>query len=157
MIDMTTDQHIRMQAIQMVLENRHPDITDIQFLINQASEVAKYVFKGVDGENVVGIPVDKLEEMDRNARSYGWEVGHGQQLASKIENISEENPFQDPEWRQRVFLAESQAEEEASMPNIVWLDEAQTQGYVEIPQPESDDGWEVVPESHSEPETEHTD
>ena len=36
--------------------------------------------------------------MDRNARAYGWEIGHGQPLTQVID-FSPENPFIDPNWR----------------------------------------------------------
>jgi len=147
MIDMTTDQNIRLEAVRIVASRTSMDEPiDFGFLVAQAAVVAKYIMKGVDGENVIGIPADHLEEMDRNARAYGWEVGHGQTLASRIEHISEENPFQDPEWRHRVFLSENRSDLE----------------YVEVPQPEpegdipeTESEWIEVPESHSEPETEH--
>jgi hypothetical protein len=41
------------------------------------------------------------QEMDRNARAYGWEIGHGKPLAAVIE-FSEDNPFLDPTWRDLV-------------------------------------------------------
>jgi hypothetical protein len=45
-------------------------------------------------------PID-LNEIDRNARAYGWEIGHGQVLAEVIE-FSAENPFINPNWRELI-------------------------------------------------------
>lgn len=45
-------------------------------------------------------PID-LSEVDRNARAYGWEIGRGQALAETIE-FSDDNPFVDPNWRNRI-------------------------------------------------------
>lgn len=43
----------------------------------------------------------RLEEIDRNARAYGWAVGRGQPLAEQIES-GDDNPFHDPDWRERI-------------------------------------------------------
>lgn len=40
-----------------------------------------------------------LEEMDRNARAFGWEIGNGKSIDDVIESTSE-NPFLDPNWRE---------------------------------------------------------
>ncbi len=42
-----------------------------------------------------------LDEIDRNARAYGFEIGRGQALAERIES-SEDNPFLDPNWRDLI-------------------------------------------------------
>lgn len=44
-----------------------------------------------------------FDEMDRNARAYGWEIGQGQVMAQVI-NFSPDNPFLDPDWRDHVHL-----------------------------------------------------
>lgn len=43
-----------------------------------------------------------VDEMDRNARAYGWEIGHGQPLVRELE-FSPENPFINPNWRDDVI------------------------------------------------------
>lgn len=48
--------------------------------------------------------LDKLDEIDRNARAYGWEVGHGHPLTDKIESTSEENPFLRANWRDYIIV-----------------------------------------------------
>ncbi len=40
-------------------------------------------------------------EIDRNARAYGYEVGKGQELRAHIES-SEDNPFLDASWQDKV-------------------------------------------------------
>lgn len=45
---------------------------------------------------------DLTMESDRLARAYGFEVGRGQRLAEVIENISDDNPFMNPDWRSAV-------------------------------------------------------
>lgn len=44
---------------------------------------------------------DELREIDRNARAYGWEVGHGQPLGRVLLSV-DSNPFLMPGWRQGV-------------------------------------------------------
>lgn len=43
----------------------------------------------------------QLEGIDRNARAYGWEVGRGQEIGSEVQT-SDDNPFLDPDWRDRI-------------------------------------------------------
>lgn len=42
-----------------------------------------------------------LEEVDRNARAYGWEIGRGRAL-TEVVDYSPDNPFLDPDWRKRM-------------------------------------------------------
>lgn len=42
-----------------------------------------------------------LDEMDRNGRAYGWEIGQGRPLTRTI-TFSEDNPFVDKNWRDKV-------------------------------------------------------
>lgn len=42
-----------------------------------------------------------LEEIDRNARAYGYEIGRGAPLVAVVES-SDDNPFLDPNWRGQV-------------------------------------------------------
>lgn len=46
------------------------------------------------------------EEIDRNARAYGFEVGKGHPLTEVIEQTSPDNPFMNPDWRQSVEAKE---------------------------------------------------
>ncbi len=50
-----------------------------------------------------GIPLNKeaLDEMDRNARAYGWEIGQGKPLTREM-TMSEGNPFNDRDWRDNL-------------------------------------------------------
>lgn len=41
---------------------------------------------------------DEIQEMDRNARAYGWEIGRGQAIGPEIDTTPG-NPFLDPDWR----------------------------------------------------------
>lgn len=41
-----------------------------------------------------------IDEIDRNARAYGWDVGQGAPLDDQIESRPG-NPFLDPKWRER--------------------------------------------------------
>lgn len=43
----------------------------------------------------------QLEELDRNARAYGFEIGRGQRTDSDQIDSSPDNPFLDPDWRNR--------------------------------------------------------
>lgn len=53
-------------------------------------------------EKPVEVPPDVIEESDRQARAYGWEIGKGTPIAEVV-TASEENPFIDPEWRDRYI------------------------------------------------------
>lgn len=44
----------------------------------------------------------RIEEIDRIARAYGWEIGRGHPMTSKIV-MSEDNPFLNPNWRENVI------------------------------------------------------
>lgn len=52
------------------------------------------------------IAPEDIEEIDRSARSYGWEIGHGHPLTERIEATSPDNPFRDANWRERVGKGE---------------------------------------------------
>lgn len=43
-----------------------------------------------------------VDEIDRNARAYGWSVGQGAPLTEVLVDVSDANPFLDPNWRERV-------------------------------------------------------
>jgi hypothetical protein len=45
-----------------------------------------------------------VQDMDRNARGYGWEVGRGQPLR-EVMTASPDNPFMDPDWQAPVAAA----------------------------------------------------
>lgn len=47
------------------------------------------------------LPFSRLEEIDRCARAYGYEIGRGQALGREIV-ASQDNPFLDPHWRDRI-------------------------------------------------------
>lgn len=52
-----------------------------------------------------GIPDDTSEnEIDRNARAYGFEIGRGKPLERELSEISPDNPFIHPFWRSRNGL-----------------------------------------------------
>lgn len=46
---------------------------------------------------------EELEEVDRSARAYGWEIGQGKSLA-EIVDMSDDNPFKDSNWRERITV-----------------------------------------------------
>lgn len=39
-----------------------------------------------------------IDEIDRNARAYGFEIGRGQEIGPQV-NASEDNPFLSRDWR----------------------------------------------------------
>lgn len=41
----------------------------------------------------------KLEDMDRQARGYGWEIGRGTKIEPMVQT-SDDNPFLDPNWKE---------------------------------------------------------
>lgn len=53
----------------------------------------------------VHVPEEKrlLEELDRNARAYGFEIGRGHPLLEKLTHISDDNPFMDKDWRSKII------------------------------------------------------
>jgi hypothetical protein len=46
----------------------------------------------------------KYDEVDRNARAYGWEAGRCGELRVSYESSSD-NPFLDPDWRDAIHDA----------------------------------------------------
>jgi hypothetical protein len=51
----------------------------------------------------------KLEEIDRNARAYGFEVGRGRPLNEQIASLAADNPFLNRDWRNAVPAPTDQA------------------------------------------------
>lgn len=45
------------------------------------------------------------DSIDRNARAYGWQVGHDGSEPPRALEMSPENPFLLPDWRERAGLA----------------------------------------------------
>ena len=43
-----------------------------------------------------------VSEIDRSARAYGWEIGKGRALTDVVD-CSDDNPFLDPDWRERML------------------------------------------------------
>jgi len=48
----------------------------------------------------------QLEEIDRNARAYGYEIGRGKPMTDQLD-ASPDNPFLDPDWRDKQELSGS--------------------------------------------------
>lgn len=48
--------------------------------------------------------VDVLEEIDRNARAYGWEVAKRDLYPPNGTPLSPENPFTNQDWRSRMVM-----------------------------------------------------
>lgn len=46
----------------------------------------------------IGLSRAQLDEIDRNARAYGWEIGNGHPLVEKLDTLSPNNPFLSPDW-----------------------------------------------------------
>lgn len=44
----------------------------------------------------------QIGEIDRTARAYGFEIGQGHPLVEQITELSEDNPFMDPNWRTKI-------------------------------------------------------
>ena len=45
---------------------------------------------------------DHVQEVDRNARAYGFEIGRGKPLTKTVDGLSDDNPFLTSTWRNRV-------------------------------------------------------
>lgn len=48
----------------------------------------------------------QVEEIDRNARAYGWEVGRGHPLTEQLNTVESANPFLDKNWREQIIRDE---------------------------------------------------
>lgn len=48
-----------------------------------------------------GVLPENMAEIDRNARAYGWEIGHGEDLAEVVD-ATDGNPFLNREWRNEI-------------------------------------------------------
>lgn len=90
---------------------------DVEIKADHHFEHDKSIVLSVDNKTVGWVKKDELvywlreedtsvDEEDRNARAYGFEVGRGAKLATRIESLSEDNPFMDPNWRDMI-LAEA--------------------------------------------------
>lgn len=44
------------------------------------------------------------DEIDRNARAYGWEIGKGHPLVEQIEKMQPDNPFLNKNWRENLVM-----------------------------------------------------
>lgn len=44
-----------------------------------------------------------INEIDRNARAYGWEIGQGRQLTTFMPAINPKNPFLQSDWRDPLY------------------------------------------------------
>lgn len=53
------------------------------------------------GDGTCGLTDDQVEEIDRNARAYGWEIGRGQMLGVQVDT-TENNPFMERNWRDAI-------------------------------------------------------
>lgn len=56
-------------------------------------------------EPMIHLTSMEVEEIDRVARAYGFEIGRGQQIAEIIE-VGEDNPFLKQDWRDRIKIGE---------------------------------------------------
>lgn len=70
----------------------------------QTVDVVKNVFEE-NAEN------SNKEELDRNARGYGFEVGRGHALTADIETLSDDNPFVNKNWRDGIEIVAPATEE----------------------------------------------
>lgn len=52
--------------------------------------------------SLASIDTPDLDEVDRCARAYGWEVGRGRTLVQGEIGLSEDNPFRTLHWRDGV-------------------------------------------------------
>lgn len=46
---------------------------------------------------------DHIEEIDRNARAYGWEIGQGAVLSHGMVQVTDGNPFIQSNWRDQII------------------------------------------------------
>ena len=51
-----------------------------------------------------------IEEMDRNARAYGWQVGRSGTFPTDVTETTDDNPFVDPNWRDKLARSNNGAE-----------------------------------------------
>lgn len=50
----------------------------------------------------------EVQEIDRNARAFGWEIGRGHPITEQVGQISFVNPFLNPMWRTAAGLKEDE-------------------------------------------------
>jgi hypothetical protein len=73
------------ETIRTAISNAYYDARNNGHTMEQAADDAT--------DAVLGI----VAEIDRNARAYGWDVGHGRPLSEQLESHPD-NPFMDPDW-----------------------------------------------------------
>lgn len=53
------------------------------------------------------VDMKEVEEIDRCARAYGWEIGRGHPMVETISECTLGNPFLDPNWRKVIYERKS--------------------------------------------------
>lgn len=49
---------------------------------------------------------DQVDEIDRNARAFGWEIGRGAIMVGNMVGTSDSNPFMSPHWKSEMGFVE---------------------------------------------------
>lgn len=98
-----------------------------------------------EDKNLGLVSLSKLEEIDRTARAYGWEIGRGRPIVQQMEDISPSNPFLDPNWRETFIVHGDQGESELVAHarkelELIGEDEQTTVGYLRVVQAFADMG-----------------
>jgi hypothetical protein len=53
-------------------------------------------------DKTIHLTQEQLNEIDRNARAYGFEIGRGHPFVETLNELSDDNPFLDVNWRSTV-------------------------------------------------------
>lgn len=70
-------------------------------ICDQCYKVVQKVWVAVDQSVVTD---EFITSIDRNARAFGWEIGHGADISKPVTEMTAGNPFAFRDWRWRAGL-----------------------------------------------------
>ena len=100
-------RRLRLEALKLA-SARKPHSPDAAIL-ESAAIYERYINGGIEAAfDFRVVRETALEEMDRCARAYGYEIGKGHPLTYIVHDISEDNPFRDEHWKSNCVLPTSE-------------------------------------------------
>lgn len=86
------------------LLNAHRIDPDVELALDDADTILQGMFRNRVGITAATGDFDMLNEVDRCARAYGWEIGQGNTPEGPFDGVvaSPKNPFNHKDWRERL-------------------------------------------------------
>lgn len=83
------------------MERMHKDIMALRGQVEQLqhrNEVQAQIIR----DEAYKLDQETMDEIDRNARAFGWEIGHGAILVGGTVCTSDNNPFMSKDWKKEM-------------------------------------------------------